>query len=125
MGRTSSRPDWPRPADGTIQLTDGQKLLTTKLGELSAGAAAARSGIAQISDGIKQISPQMKDLIDGLSAARDFLNEVSANVSGGPDALRAKLERCVVVALAAPKSRSGCGTASPRTRPWCARCWPT
>ena len=73
-------------SDGTIQLTDGQTLLTTKLGEISAGAAAARSGIGQISDGIKQISPQMQDLIDGLSLARDFLNEVSANVSGAPDA---------------------------------------
>ena len=31
-------------SDGTIQLADGQKLLTTKLGEISAGAAAARSG---------------------------------------------------------------------------------
>ncbi len=28
----------------------------------------------------------MKDLIDGLTQARDFLNEVSVNVSGGPDA---------------------------------------
>ena len=38
-------------------------------------------------------------------------------------------ERCVVVALAitadGTKNRSGCGTAPPRTRPWCARCWPT
>jgi RND superfamily putative drug exporter len=59
-------------SDGTIQLTDGQNLLTTRLGE--------------ISDGIKQISPQMQDLIDGLSQARDFLNEVSANVGGAPDA---------------------------------------
>ena len=69
-----------------MQLTDGQTLLTTKLGELSDGAAAARSGLARMSDGIKQIAPQMKELIDGLSQARDFLNEMGDNVSGGPDA---------------------------------------
>jgi len=38
-------------------------------------------------------------------------------------------ERCVVVALAITadgrRSRSGCGTALPRTRPWYALCWPT
>jgi RND superfamily putative drug exporter len=72
-------------SDGSNQLTEGQTLLTTKLGEIAAGAAAARSGMGQVTDGVKQISPRMQDLIDGLSQARDFLNEVSANVSG-PDA---------------------------------------
>ena len=67
-------------------MAEGQQLLSTKLDELSHGAATAKAGADQISDGVNQLGSQMQNLVDGLTQARDLLNEVGTSVGDGPDA---------------------------------------
>ncbi len=64
-------------------MAEGQQLLSTKLDELSHGAATAKAGADQISDGVNQLGSQMQNLVDGLTQARDLLNEVGTSVGDG------------------------------------------
>src|SRR6187200_3711445 len=91
------------------------------VGEQVSGAQKATSRSAISRRFVKQTETALGELM-----ARDLAGEdIKVLMLDGEH----MAERCVVVALAitadGTKNRSGCGMAPRRTKPWCARCWPT